>query len=131
MENCGICYNDVKIIKLVKAGCCSMVICKDCIIKLDCCPQCKQNYFWSKEKPEVIKTIHQLQSEIINLIIDRDNAKNDINSLCTLVKKYQHKNELLSNEIETLKMANIQTIKDNIEQKQLEEVIKKYNLHIC
>jgi len=48
--DCCICFNDVKELDLIKAGCCSINICKSCIktIADDKCPQCRKIYFWNE-----------------------------------------------------------------------------------
>ena len=50
--DCCICFNDVKELDLIKAGCCSINICKSCVKSItdtdNKCPQCRKIYFWNE-----------------------------------------------------------------------------------
>lgn len=66
MESCNICYETIQNHKLIRSGCCSLSICKDCLekSKLIKCPQCKKKYFW---KEEIFKDSWRQKLEIENL----------------------------------------------------------------
>ena len=85
MSNCPICYQDFNINKLVSPGCCSVKICKECIMKCDKCPQCKESFFWSQSKTNN----WELEYIIYNLRYDLQLARDDIIQLSKLVKDKQ------------------------------------------
>jgi hypothetical protein len=65
--NCCICYNDIKELDLIKAGCCSIIICKNCI-KLnpdDKCPQCRKVYFWINDYQCLYNTLASQYNQIM------------------------------------------------------------------
>jgi len=137
MNTCAICYDEYKELELIKAGCCSMTICRNCIKNLKCCPQCKRDYAWDNDNTELKKELYQSESKRLGLLLTNELLKTDLEKFEKLVKKYQKMlgesntdQILLMLRVESLENTIIDYIKQKQNDKELERVIQQYNLNL-
>lgn len=137
MNTCAICYDEFKELELIKAGCCSMTICRNCIKNLKCCPQCKRDYAWLSDHKYVEKMLYSIQTENLQLKIYNEHYKNDCISYEKLIRKYKKMlgesntdQILLMLRVESLENSIIEHIKQKQNDKELERVIQQYHLNL-
>jgi hypothetical protein len=52
-EPCDCCCLDFPKLTLIKAGCCTYIICRTCISKVNICPACQQPYFFLPQNQSI------------------------------------------------------------------------------
>jgi hypothetical protein len=133
--DCDICYSTFKDFELIRAGCCTAKLCKDCIYKLKDCPQCKKKYSWLdhnqikyyKNENIILKNnIYQLEYDKNILIQNKIDNQHFLNDCVFKIYQKDIKITALCDRIDELNLELDK--KQNINE--LEEVIKKYNLNI-
>jgi hypothetical protein len=136
--DCCICWEIFKEYELISGGCCSSKICKNCIIKLSDCPQCRKKYFFYNHdlinyyKHELTKYTYKsalLENDKINLIEKQKDMQEQIDFLTKCyVGKDQKINNLMKH-IDHLHEKIDEEININNNNMELEKVIEKYNLN--
>jgi len=137
--DCCICFESNKDFELVSAGCCKGKVCVKCIKKLEQCPQCRKEFFWKDKDEDEDKGI--TMTELFEKLIEANetiiNLQHQIRMKDKIIKLSVEKLEGKDNKIEHL-MRQIDVLfnklKEHLEEdiniKDLEEIIKKYNLNI-
>ena len=137
--DCCICFESNKDFELVSAGCCKGKVCVKCIKQLEQCPQCRKEFFWKDKDEDEDKGI--TMTELFEKLIDANDTiitlqhqnrmKDKIIQLS--VEKLEGKDkkiEHLMKQIDVLFNKLKEHLEEDINIKDLEEIIKKYNLNI-
>lgn len=135
--DCCICFESNKDFELVSAGCCKSKVCIKCIKQLEQCPQCRKNFFWNDKDEDKGITMTELFEKLIEandtiITLQHQNRMKDkiiqlsVEKLEGKDKKIEH----LMRQIDVLFNKLKEHIEEDINIKDLEEIIKKYNLNI-
>jgi hypothetical protein len=127
MNYCEICVKELK-----DYGCCTSIICKECIIKCNNkCPQCRQKYFWAVDAEFVNELLSQINtySNLYNIAMKNNQTFRKQSSEQIRQLKIEH-----SKEVEYYRSLLIErllsTERDNKRLDEIKDVIERYHLNL-